>query len=422
MSVPASLVRAFLPAVGLALLIGCSDYELNSPGNDNELPPTGLDTLDGGQPTRDTDGDGVTDDADPDADGDGVANELDPDPDGDGIPGWTLDADPSDDAEIDLATGLPELGVGDVRGRICAPNETTWVAGAEVTVVTGLGVYQTTTNGDGYFQLEGLPPGEYTVIVTKGQFATTFEVTVEAGAVSDILYDECLVQGELRIAVVTGQYDSIGDVLDHLGLVFDEVDGTNDAESDAFLLDLPRMQTYDMIFFNCGMSFTWLDLPDDTDGPKEQAVIANLQEFAREGGSIYASDWAYLIVERPFPEQLTFVGDDSVAGAAFAGVSEQIQALVVDTAMANLLGGNLADINYDLDIWVGMESAASSVDVLIEGDYRVYDANNQPQPAAGPLATRFRTGAGNVTYTTFHNEVQTTIDMEHLLEDIVLSL
>jgi hypothetical protein len=405
----------------IVALVGCSDYALNAPPGQNELPPNGVDTLTGGQPARDTDADGTADSDDLDADGDGVGNDLDPDPDGDGVPGWTLDANPADDPQIDLESGLPALGDGDVRGRICAPNGSTWVTGAEVTIVTGMGVFQTTTNGDGWFQLTDLPPGEHTVIVTKGSFATTFEVTVEEGTTSDVVYDECLVQGELKIAVVTGEYDSIGQVLDHLGLVFDNVNGVNDGSANDFLLDTARMSTYDMIFFNCGMSFDWLDEEDEADGIEAQ-VATNLRQFAENGGSIYASDWAYLIVEKPFPEMLTFMGDDAVPGSAFLGVEGEIEALVVDTAMANLLGGNLASINYDLNIWVAMQAAGPGVDILLEGDFPVFDENDQPVPASGPLATRFSYGAGNVTYTTFHNEVQTTIDMEHLLEDIVLSL
>jgi hypothetical protein len=165
------------------------------------------------------------------------------------------------------------------------------------------------------------------------------------------------------------------------------------------------------------MSFGWLE-------NNEVAVSTNLRRFVDEGGSIYASDWAYLMVESPFPDALTFMGDDSEPGTAFRGASGTTNAIVVDTAMANLLGGNQAAISYDLDIWAAMDSVNQG-EVLLEGEFQYFidpENGNQTEVNEAPLAARFQHGSGKATYTSFHNEVQTTVDMERLLEDIVLSL
>ncbi|MEZ4322067.1 MAG: carboxypeptidase-like regulatory domain-containing protein [Myxococcota bacterium] len=395
-------------------LTGCSEYALGTDPDDLELVDDGPDAAAGGHATRDTDGDGIADSEDDDADGDGVLNLFDPDPDGDGEPGWTLDADPSDDPEIDLTTNLPTPEEGSVRGRVCAPNGSTWVAGATVQIVTAYGIFETETNGDGWWQIDGLPPGDYVVMMWKGHFSRAFEVTVEDGQITEDLYEECLEQGQVRVAVVSGQYDSIGAVLSHLGIQFDTINGMNDNVATAFLTDYAALDEYDLIFFNCGMSFAWLENDEAT-------VAGNLRQFVTSGGSIYASDWAYLMIEEPFPDAITFLGDDNEPGDAFRGLEGQIDAIVVDTAMANLLGSNLAAINYDLNAWVTMQSVNQG-GLLLSGEFAYLQDDESVATVEAPLAARFEYGAGKATFTSFHNEVQTTLDMERLLEDIVLAL
>ena len=75
------------------------------------------------------------------------------------------------------AGALPELldSLGGVRGRVCAPSGSTWVAGATVWVTLEDGtVVHTKTDGDGWYNLADVPPGKYTVHVKKGSFNTTF--------------------------------------------------------------------------------------------------------------------------------------------------------------------------------------------------------------------------------------------------------
>lgn len=418
----------------LALAACNNDISIGNINDPNELEPTDIPGPTGGEPTdppvvdpdgpsplRDTDGDGIPDDQDPDIDGDGVPNDVDPDPDGDGQPGYTLPYDPADDPEIDPTTGLPVQEEGSARGRICAPNGTTWVAGADISILTPNGAFQTTSNGDGWWQIDGLDPGTYGVVVTKGSFYLTYNVTIEDGVVSEQVYDECLVQGNLQIAVVTGAWDHVEDVLEDLGLNVTEYDGdiegggTQSATVTNLLTNPTQLAQYDVLFLDCGIKEDWIQ--------SNQALVAQtLRDYVEAGGSIYASDWSYYAIEAAFPDKITFSGLDTQPGAARVGISGQVNGLVVDTALSTLLGSNQASIAYDLNQWVVMESHDPSVENLVEGTY-TYATNAGPQSAAGPLSVRFDAGTGRVIYTTFHNEGQaTTPDMRAMLEEYALSL
>ena len=69
----------------------------------------------------------------------------------------------------------------------------------------------------GFASLREVEPGTHSVNVTKGSFQTSFVMEVFANEITQATYDECLEQGETRIAVVTGQYDDIGAIIDDLG-------------------------------------------------------------------------------------------------------------------------------------------------------------------------------------------------------------
>ncbi|MEZ4318692.1 MAG: carboxypeptidase-like regulatory domain-containing protein [Myxococcota bacterium] len=305
--------------------------------------------------------------------------------------------------------------LGGVRGRICGPSGDSWVSGATVRVEHAEGVAETLTDGNGWFIVDGIPTGTVDVVITKGSFLTVFQVDVVEGQIADLPQEECIEQGDVSIAVLTGAYDHIQEILGHVGLAYDEINGVQAASSLSLLRDPNRMAQYDVLFFNCGMSDAWLD--HDTE------VAQNLRTFVENGGSIYASDWSYYLVEASFRDQNSFAGNDFEPGSAYVGATGTVQANVLDPSMQQLLGSNQAVINYDLDSWAAMVSADNAT-TLIEGPYEYYTGDfwGGTETRFAPLASRFQYGQGTVIYTSFHNEQQTTFDMDLLLQDIVLSL
>lgn len=308
----------------------------------------------------------------------------------------------------------PVEGSATLKGKVCAFDGDSAVTHAKITVHHDAGPgwsksSETETDAEGKFILKDLPPGTWPVLIQKGSFEKYLEVKLKADKVTDLTVDECvpLEQGETKIAVVTGQYDDIGALIDQLELEYDRINGRTGTAYVDFLRDPDQLAQYDIIFFNCGMGEAWTQ--------HKEEVTDNLKQYVRNGGSIYASDWAYWLVESTWPGQNDFLGNDLPINT-LAGAAQQIEADVLDPAMVAALGSNTANLNYDLPGWAAM--TGSDAEVLIRAQFRVQGAGMQ----TGPLATRIHDGEGMALFTTFHNEQQTTNDMLVLLDEIILSL
>lgn len=323
-------------------------------------------------------------------------------------PGSSSD-DPSPENDAD-----PGLESGDVSGQICDPSGDGWVVGAYVYVAVdddGDGQEdwraEDLTDGDGYFLLSGLPTGGHTIVVEKGSFSTTIDIALGAEGLQ-LATEECLDPNSVSVAVVSGEYDAIEELIASMELDYDLYNGLQGQGYLGLLTDLDTLMEYDIVFLNCGINERWMQ--------QEAAVVDALQRYVAAGGSVYASDWSYRFVELTFPGQIDFYGDDNRSGAAYVGNMGSINATVLDPDMKSVLGSSTADLNYDLDSWAVI--TASSAEVLIRGDVQAWGAGPQQDV---PLAVQIDDG-GRVIYTTFHNEQQITVDMESLLMEIILKL
>lgn len=310
-----------------------------------------------------------------------------------------------------------------VTGRVCNTAGDSYVVGASASISYDTdadgspdGVVEDTTDQDGYFLLEGVPLGQHDILVEKGSFSIEIPVVLDtAGELVELAEEECLDPGSVEIAVVTGQYDSIGDILRGLQLEFDTYNGINNQYL-SLLNDSARMAEYDIIFFNCGMSDTWQS--------NYSTIGQNVADYVRQGGSIYASDWAFSIYEAAFPNAVDFYGDDRRLEEVAVGVSGNLQATVLNSNFQAALGSSIASLYYDLDAWAVPVAGGSNAEILIQGDAVVFDLWTFSYETVRnvPLALRLEKGDGVAIYTSFHNENQITVDMEKLLEEIIYSL
>lgn len=320
-----------------------------------------------------------------------------------------------------------DLPAGSITGRLCDPSGDGWVVGAVVYIsidYNGDGIedvrIQTTTDADGYFTLEDVPTGNYTIHAEKGSYSAEIDVEFYGG---DYEFEEeyCLDPESVNIAVVNGEFDHIGQILTELELNYDSYGSSTYMN---LLTDLEKMNEYDIIFFNCGMPFTWQN--------SQSLVTSNLSSFVAEGGSVYASDWAHQIIEAAWPNKIDFVGHDhefpdpyvdyDLTNTPYVGQSTYLEANVLDGTMSQILGST-AQINYDLDAWVVPLSMGSGASAMLTGTAPAWDLTTWDTVTYQnvPLAVRFAPG-GTVIYTTFHNESQMTSDMELALKEMILNL
>jgi hypothetical protein len=376
----------------------------------------------------------------PDADVRAVGDARVPPPDTgpvDALVVW--DTLPPDAAPPAPDAGCVPPGPGAVLGQVCAPNGRIWLVGAAVTVewrdaCTGEArSASTVTDGDGVFRLDGLPAGSHLLRIERGSFRGERVVTVRAGAEIDLSAGDrktCLSAEATRLAVVGGRYDRVQELLVDLGLrEFDLFDGVEDvAGTEAFLADAGRLADYDVLFLNCGIRKDAFARYDE--------LVANLRAFVAGGGSVYVSDYSFFFFEDAFPEALEFHGDDADwQGEARMGRAPQhVRARIVSEELRAFMGADAVDVEFPENAevrtahWVVAESAAPGVTVLLEGDVQLCVGPRSCAPGGSveraPLLVSYEPegASGVVVFTSFHQEVNLSAEIERVLFYLVFML
>lgn len=210
---------------------------------------------------------------------------------------------------------------------------------------------------------------------------------------------------ELRIAVTPKGYDDIGSILSSMGWKFTEI-----MPSDLRNYDL--LAQFDVIFINCSSDNSTYssDL-----GPEGDPTIANLERFVREGGTLYASDHAFVYIDEAFPGYLQYHNDPDFPYETPTG-EQSVIADIRDSGLASFMNSPTVEIRFDLPEWVPIQSVSDGVTVYLAGDFTRGDGTRVNDK---PLAASFAYGKGRVVYTAYHNEAQTTEEEKKLLAYLV---
>ncbi len=311
----------------------------------------------------------------------------------------------------------------------------------------------TCTGPDGSFSLDVKNlSGKVTLKFKKGSFEMTVDVDLQgsSGNLGKVEMSPDSANAAPKMAVVTGTYDRMQDVLAKLGFgsvndlgrlelgteKFDLYDGNgsldttykefyeifNDNDGDG----RADIYNYDIVFINCGNNYENFIL-------KDQQKIAILKDFVSKGGRLYLTDWSYDFAEQVFPEYIDFLGSDATAEATPENMNE---------AQKGNSSYTEADIlDDDLRAWLNtvscQDSSGADVDCIdpstgkvhIEGFLGGWAVINGPHPSrAGdvkvwvegdvawstgsgikPLTVTFKHGDGKVLYTSYHTKKDTSI-------------
>ncbi len=321
---------------------------------------------------------------------------------------------------------------GIIRGRVCDPSGRTWLpdALAYVNIVDENGVIYDTKQAfsdlDGRWEIADLP-GErsYTVYVQYGsQTLSTEEVYIASGQTVELPEPDCFDPIALDVAIVTGDYDDFDILLDRMGFAnYDLVDGQDATTVRDFLANPEALARYDIIFFNGGFVEDGV-IYNSTD-PTDPVVAQNVQnvvDYVNAGGSIYASDWAYDLVEVAWPDRVDFVGADEIRDDAQLGDYETVNAAISDASMSEFLGKQYLEVDYDLPVWPPIESTASLVSTHLTGTVPYSDGLSDYTLTSVPLLVSFNAGSGKVAFSTFRMARNANQDMVNVLQYMMYNL
>jgi hypothetical protein len=224
----------------------------------------------------------------------------------------------------------------------------------------------------------------------------------------------------LRLAVTPPRYDDMGKLLDSLGSGYHY---TQIKMED--LLDAEQLQKFDVVFLTGGES------PDEwvgrQTGPAEREaagvfrvrpeIVARLRKGLRRyvggGGTLYVSDWQFLVMAIAFPEYI----DRAKSLRSLRGAVQTVQAEVIDPGLQKRLGQSIIDLKFDKTVWQPGAFDDSKVTALIRSQYQTVSG----EARTAPLLAQFPFKDGNVIFTSFHNEKQNSQTELELLRYLVFT-
>jgi hypothetical protein len=168
------------------------------------------------------------------------------------------------------------------------------------------------------------------------------------------------------------------------------------------LSDYANLKPFHMIFLAGGMVEE--DVLYDTDGSDSAGnvplVQAALKKYVEKGGILWATDWTYDAVEQIWPDEATFLGDDTVPNSAQLAEPGGVDAHVEDSDFKKAMGSASVTVKYSNDTWPVIVSAdAATVLETADVPYRI--GMNTFTQSDSPLGITFDDGKGKVIYTTW---------------------
>lgn len=220
----------------------------------------------------------------------------------------------------------------------------------------------------------------------------------------------------LRLAVIPPDHDDMGRLLRALGSGYQYSQIPMEA-----LLEPGELEKYDVVFATCGgVPDSWLGrrIGNAERGSAgvyfARRAVANrlnraLRGFVGRGGTLYASDWQFQVLDIAFPE---FIDPSKRA----KGEVQTVLAEVIDQGLIRRLGTTV-QLRFDQKGWYPAAFKDSEAIPYLRGKFTTVDG----QQMTGALLVKLPFENGNVIFTSFHNEKQNTQTEQELLRYLVFA-
>ncbi len=206
-----------------------------------------------------------------------------------------------------------------------------------------------TTDHQGQFLMDNVFAGSYWLVIQKGHFRLSQQITITEQQDLELTIEQSTLPSvqdydngkEIpNIALASGNYDQMEDILGKMGIgavdsngAFDgptaagnfavyanggNIDGVAQSSLEQLVEDYDTLRQYHILFIPCA-SQTYGSGSGLSEAPV--AVLENLRQFVSDGGKLYVTDWSGEYVDNVFPEQIRFASDHDTPANAWDGTS-----------------------------------------------------------------------------------------------------
>jgi hypothetical protein len=158
---------------------------------------------------------------------------------------------------------------------------------------------------------------------------------------------------------------------------------------------------------------------------RDPEVIENMRCFVANGSTLVVTDWAYDLVEAAWPDEIDFLGDDTVLDAAQVGELETVTATVDDDRLQRAIDMDEMSVRFDYSTWAvidRVDDADATIWMSADTTWRSSDTDGVTVHPDTPILVTLRpegTDGGRVVVSAFHFDAQTDAVLDQLLGAVV---
>jgi hypothetical protein len=267
----------------------------------------------------------------------------------------------------------------------------------------------------GAYLLNGLPPGNYKVqyIPSRKFWAEQYykgKTTLASATVLQIAPGETKEHADVnlewineRYACTTADHSNFGSVLSSAGYRWNQL--SLDLNSSYDLVNKCLLKRFDAIFIECSDALygTYKNLEMMAVFPINDSP---LDQYVREGGTVFVSDIAGYILNEGFGSPMTF-GDP-----AQEGVKQSISTSITNSSLRSYLGFNVCTIKYDKGGTSVVKNQGGASTQYMRGNVVT---DHEGTLLNSPMCFSIPYGEGKVIYQSFHLDKQDSTISKPLL-------